>query len=490
MPSNSVKMTIQSNALNALFLPASRTQLKIGCSSAGGAAQPKLYASTQQLVNDFGYGPGVQAAALVLDKGGKVIFAKCAATTAGTATAVVHTGTGTSVVTVTGAPYDTYFVLVTITLGGTIAAGPISFTYSLDAGRTTSPVQSLGVAVTFAIPNTNITLNFAAGNTVAGDTFTFGTTEPKWASTDVQACINAVAAQLNTFSWDSGIHVVGKASASEAATLAGYVANLATQYFVYTRLMLETVDAVSGGNAAYGAGATTEATWMTAIQADYAATANDLLCVGAGHYNITSPVDSRQYRRPMSWVAAVRETLVLPHVHLGRVADGNLPALATAANDGFVYHDETVVPGLDGARFMALMSIPGKIGMFVKNPNMMSQLGSDFSILPYGRVMDVGCNVARLYLLNYVNDTVRLDAKTGYILERDARTIESGGTTQLQIALVAPGDASSVKMTIARNDAIQQTKILNATVRILALGYILEIDVNIGFSNPSFSVAA
>ena len=42
-------------------------------------------------------------------------------------------------------------------------------------------------------------------------------------------------------------------------------------------------------------------------------------------------------------------------------------------------------------------------------------------------------------------------------------------------------------MVVSRDDNLNVTKILTATVRVLALGYILEVDVDVGFANPQIA---
>ncbi len=563
-PTGEVQLTIVDGALGSVTAPPANVQAVIGCSSSGTSQQ--ILSTTQKtaLVTAYGYGPLVEAAALVCEAGGTVLAIKVPSNTTGlvtgsnaattavtgatTATPIVVSstshglttgdvvttasiggmteangtfvvtvitsgtfslngsvgsgtytsggtvqklgtsflGTGTSVMTESGAPYDAYQMLFTVTTGGTRGTAGIKFTLSLDNGRTTGPEIALGTATSYAIAQTGMTLNFAAGTLVAGDTFRFSTTPPVWSVGDVTTALATLQASTNTFG--GGVHIVGAMTGTNASTIQ---ANLITMQaaFRYTFGLIEARDNTAGES---------EATWMASVEADYASVSGVRLCAGAGHVDIRSPIKGSafgapNYRRPLTWGAAVRTVEVPIHVHIGRVRDGALdgvtgPGTAAYATDGYIYHDERVTPGFDTNRLMAARTIIGRPGVYIKNPNMLAPNGSDFTILPYRRIMDVACQVTHDTMILFINDTVRLDPVTGHILEKDARAIESALTAALRNNLVSPGHASNVSAVVSRVDDINSTKILTATVRILALGFILEEQIDIGFQ-PTPSTA-
>jgi hypothetical protein len=114
----------------------------------------------------------------------------------------------------------------------------------------------------------------------------------------------------------------------------------------------------------------------------------------------------------------------------------------------------------------------------------MAPAGSDFELLQYRRVMDVGCRVTfdRLTLLE--SDEVRL-GPDGFILEKDALAIEADVNNALHNALIVQGSASNARFVLSRTDDILATKRVNGETRILPLGYIKEIVHTIGFDNPN-----
>src|SRR5262249_32139583 len=139
-----------------------------------------------------------------------------------TSGSVTKTGTGTSVVTTTldatNGAFDYYFVKVLVVTGGTIATGPCAIQVSLDAGRNYGQVIQLGVANTYVIANTGITLNFAAGTLVTGDTYTFAAYGPMWTTANVQTALNAlVGSQYGVVGWGS-THIVSAGGGATAAT--------------------------------------------------------------------------------------------------------------------------------------------------------------------------------------------------------------------------------------------------------------------------------
>lgn len=478
MVANDVNITIEDGALGVLPTPTDQIHAVIGCTSIGTAQQIFSSATVKALVDNFGYGPAVEAAALSIQQSGApVLFIKVASSTPGAAGAVTHVGTGTSVVTETGAPFDTYSVKVLVINGGTIGVTGITFQVSMDGGRTYNPVVSLGVAVTYLIPNTNMTLNFAAGTMVAGDTFTFLTTEPIWTIADVQSAIDLLIASVQEFSF---VHVVGKVSASDASAIDTKMTAAATQFrYIYAQ-----TDARDHNVAE------SEATWIASLQTAFAGFSSLRVSVGAGYYLTTSPISGRQYRRPLGWSAASRACDVSVHTDLGRVLDGALQGVSFgAAGDGEFYHDERVTPGLDAARFLTARTLIGKAGVFILNPNIMTPAGSDFTLIQFRRVMDLSCRTTRAVMVNLLSSSVRLNSTTGFILEKDALAIESRLKSGLRDAVLAPGHASNIKATVSRTDNLSSTRTLNVTVRVLPLGYLKTINVDIAFENPALQAA-
>lgn len=410
-----------------------------------------------------------------------------------TATGATYTGTGTSAITVTGTPNDDYFVQLLVVTGGTISTAGITFQVSLDAGRSYGPVLALGTATTYVIPQTGITLNFAAGTLVAADIFRCQTFAPMWNTAGVQACFNALqASQYAAVGWGS-MHIAGGSTlggvpGADATTLQSYLDTLGNGY-VFTRAMLSARDAKAP--ASFGGAVETETTWTTAVTTDYSATSARRICACAGHYNIPSgvpnpTVGAPRYRRPLAWALAARQVQIPPQRHAGRVRDGSLTQISidptNDPKDGFIYHDERINLGFDAARFTSARSRIGLPGLYIFNPNLMAPLGSVFSLLPLGNVMDLACNLVHQVGQQIIDADVRLNPN-GTIFENEARAIESALLGAIQDQMISKSMISSATVTVDRTTNISTTSTVNINVSIVARGYVLQENVTIGFVN-------
>lgn len=405
-------------------------------------------------------------------------------------TGLSYSGTGTSVPTQTGVPYDDYRFQLKVILGGTIGTGPITFQLSLDQGRTFGPTIALGTASTYTVPQSGLVIAFAAGTLVTGDMITFITTAPLWNDAGVSAAITTI--QGSGYNWGAGIYVVGVSAGADATSIEGYLDTLATAY----RYSFAWVDARD-----YKPADATEATWMSSIQSDYSATSCVRVIASGGWYNIPSSIVNQsvgglpRYRRPGGWALACRSVaLNAPQVLLSRVSDGALGKIivnpSVDPQDGNIYHDERINPGLGSTnnqtgRFASMRTRIGLGTAFYNDePWTLAPAGSDFNLLPYRQVMDVGATLTHQTLQLLINSSVRLNPN-GTIVEKDARKIESIGGNAYAVGMTSVGMISSATFVLSRTDNIATTKTVNATGRFVALGYILEIDVSLGYQSPA-----
>jgi hypothetical protein len=487
----------------AVVVPAASVQLVIGCCSAGTVGTIVATQNVNTLVTNCGYGPGVEAAAMACAAGGTVVFIKATNNAAGTATAVTFAGTGTSVLTVTGAPLDDANVKFKFITGGTRGVTGITFQVSMDAGRSFGPVFSLGTAVSWTSPldaagrnPIGWTLNFAAGTIVALDTAIFSTCAPSWNDAGIQAALNTFQASQYASSGVGEIHVVGGitsaagqssgAAGADATAIGGYLETLRAG-FIYNRVILSGRDSLTP--VAWGGAGETEAVWYAAVALDYVAVSQRRVCASAGYYNMSGAVlqpaaGLPRYRRPGAWALACREVVIPPQRHAGRVKDGALSQIvvdpANDPGDGFVYHDERINSTLDGARFTSFRTRVGKPGFFVVNPNLMSGTGSVFTILPLGLVMDVACAIVHQIGQSEVNDDIRLNA-SGTIFENNARTIETEITNALTSQMPPASMSSNPIVSVDRTNNVRTTSNVNIAVTIYSRGYILQETITIGF---------
>lgn len=490
MAAPSINFTILSSGLGNVAPSPAGTIAIFGCSSGGTAnVVQDAYRRSDNLVTDYGYGPGPDLAAQLIQSGIPTIFVKVATSTPGASSAVTHSGTGTSVMTVSGVPFDQYNVIVTVFAGGVAGTDPEpSFTISFDGGATeTRPIAMPANRVYSGFAaTTGLTLNFTAATMVADDTYTFTTTAPTWVAADVATAVDALRADRR----ECGLgYVTGACSKASADTiLASVVQFLSVDKFI--RFIVEARDI---GNAE------TEAQWMAAISADFAAFTTDYMGVAAGACLSASSLTKVKFRRNIGQLAIVRAGRRTIARDIGAVADGALcPNYGGTNQTGplsgvpvdTVYHDEAGNPGLDANRFITVTSFNGITGYYITNPNLMCAPTSDFTLLQYGRVMDEGARITRNYFTLLLSTDVRLNRKTGFILERDAAAIESGCNTKLQSGLTAQNQASAAQCVVSRVDNISTTKTLTVTVSIIPLAYVKTINATLTFQNPTFASLA
>jgi hypothetical protein len=492
-----VNLHVQDGGLGASIPGAGGTMVVIGCCSAGTDFQPLSSTQPSDFSTNRGYGPAPELAGFIANQtGNDVILVKATSATPGANTAVRTTrvGSSTSVVTLTGTPLDSYYGKVTVKTGGTVGTAGMILEVSLDNGRTVYATINLGTASTYLIPNTGITLNFAAGTLDVGDVFQWVSTEPLWGSAGVVSAIQALYGVATTF---QDILIVGGSTATSSAggpgATAGDIATIDTAMTAlfnkkrFHRAMVNLRDADWGGTSSE-----TEAAWMASLTAAIVSTEALRTGATAGHYNCISAFSQSQFRRPLLFQAGARDSAVAIQVDLARVADGSLastPNSPPLVADGFIYHDEDRNPGLDAARLLTARTFPGRPGWYITNPNTLAAPGSDFSLLQMGHVIDAATAVAYQYFLGKLSDSVRVDATSGKILEVDAQALEGGCNAQLKAVLVDPGAVSSAFTTVNRTTNILSTKTLYVTVSVIPLGYLKTIDVTITFLNPALLAA-
>jgi hypothetical protein len=467
MASPAVNFRIQNGGLGNSPASPGGTVAVLGCSSAGVAnTVVGPYTDPARVTADNGYGPGPELVAALVQEGFQPLFVKTTSTTLGSSSAVTKVGTGVTVMTVSVATaLDRYNAVITMVRSGTVGSDPEpGFTVSLDGGVSVSSEIRMPASGDYIIPNTGLTIHFTVATAVAGDTYSFTTVAPAWSNSDITSAVNALR---DSNKLAGMIYLVGFCSAAAAGVyntaLSGY---LTKKKFV--RAVCETVDFAS-----------TEATWMTTVQNDYATFTSDLISVAATPILYPSALSGVNFRRSIGFPYILRLAKIAISKSAGEVLDGAL------ANVKTVYHDEALVPGLDNDRFVTATSIPGLIGYYITRANLMRGVGSDFSEMQYGRVMDEACRIAYNFFVQRLNSRVRLNPKTGLILEKDARSLESGCNAKLSQGIVQTGDASTATTVVSRVDNISTTKTLTVTIRVLPVGYIQDVEITMTFENPA-----
>jgi len=183
---------------------------------------PRLYGSAKAIRDYHGYCEGVEYAAIHAAATQKpILFTGIAIATAGVVgreDTSGNSGTSVSSLAAGGSGVLTeHDGVLGVDTGGTIGTDQIVLTLSLDGGTTTKKVR-LGTASSYEIPDVGVTVSFAAGTLVAGETIhTWHGTGPRSDSTGWAAARAALAAQQKAFR--SGLLTGDLQNSTEAAAL-------------------------------------------------------------------------------------------------------------------------------------------------------------------------------------------------------------------------------------------------------------------------------
>lgn len=451
-----------------------------GVCSQGPVNTPGIFALRNDLIAVYGKGTAVEEAAFCIETTGMpVLFVRTGDTVAGSCTAVVETGTGTSVVTIDAAvePYDDYEAGLRFITGGTVGVAGITLQETLDGGRSWGPVKALGTANTWTIADGNVKFNLAAGTIVALDTASTRASAPQWNNAELGTAVDALVSTGNK--WNT-LLVVGPVLAADVATLAAK--GVVLENIGKERTFISSFRYPNIGES--------EQSYLTAFKAAFDATVADRVVVCAGAADIQSPISQRRYLRRISSIVACRSIVSRPGQDLAEKGERNvspLPPTVRILDDANNprHHDELFNPGLDDARATTLRTWPGSPGAFINNARLMSSPGSDFEFLQHRDVMNLARETTRAILEKYSSADLVVDETTGFLLEEEAGAIDSEVDDALEEVLVETRNASASSFVTARADNILSTKKLRGALKVTPLAYPKSIEADVGFFNPA-----
>lgn len=464
-----VSIAIKDGALGVLPPNGNNVLTLLGMCSSGTANTAYEFGDPQVIKDTLGTGPLVEAAAAVLrEAGGSVRCVKISGSTAATFGSVTLSGTGSSVLTLTGStPYDTYNAKIKIVTGGANpASAVVTFQYSLDAGLNYSSVIALPAAGTYTIPGTGIALTFSAASLVAADIYSFDTVAPGYTTGEMNTAYDA--AVLDQEAAFFGIGLIGTPADATAAQAVFSALDTKLEAsataFRYVRGFMQAHSASD-----------------SATKSAFAALTSKRLVVCQGTVRLASAVGAYQVDRPVLYSVLARAAKATPSQDLAEVAAGSLLGVTA------VSRNESSTPNLDAYNFTTVRSLVGLRGFYITNCNLFSDNTSDYQYLQHGRVMDIACLLTRVGMLKFLNGSVRVNTSTGRILEEDAAAIESYVEGVVRAGVIQPGYASDARVTVIRTDNILSTSTLRATIRVTPLGYLKAIETTIGYFNPALA---
>lgn len=479
MTLSAVTMTETDGALGVLPPGQGKLLAIIGPANSGPLNTPQTFGRVADVKATFEGGSLVEAAATAIDRYGRpVLLVRSGASVAGTVSAVDADAEGTSVATVhAGAtPNDDYEIVVRFVKGGTRGTAGATYQISYDGGRNYGPETALGTDTDIEIPDAGgVTLDFAAGTFIAGDTYAVTTRAANFNSTELTAALDALAA--TTVRWGM-VEIATPIDPSTFDTVDGKIVGMSNAG--RDRYWIGTARLPNPGE--------TPNAYRTAL-AGFAAKATNFGSVVAGAVKQTSSVSGRKYRRPLLHTVAALQASVSDEVNIADINLGSLPGISIRDINGNPdEHDEALYPGLDDMRFITARTWDGYEGVYVNQPNLFSASGSDFDIVPRRLVINAGKEALRVYLARRLNRPIVVSKKTGQILETEALEIEAGVKAILRATLLSKPKASAIDFVLSRVDNLLSTKTLTGTMRVIPLAYPRFINVDVGYQNPALLI--
>ena len=484
MSQPTVTITELSNGLASL--PAGqKIKAFVGPADSGSLDTPGAYSRISDITGTFGGGPTVETAAFhVNDTGLPALIVRTDETTAGsygTIDVTAFTGTAAPATDVSTEPNDDYEAYIYFNTGGTTGTAGITYQWSLDDGRTLSPITALGTGLKITIPTSGgVAIDLTTAQTVvAGDIIRLRCNAPAPNNTELGTAMDALIASAVAF---DEVILCFPIDATFFDTLETKVA----------ALLAKGKEVFWCGNTRIPNDAEDEATYLSALTTIFSAKATDVGCLCAGAAEITSAVTSRKYRRPISFAVGSKLGKVSEEINIANPSGAHLlkgvSIRDTLGNPK--HHDESANPGLDDARFTVLRTIEDVQGIYVNRPRLFSASGSDFELVPHRRVMNLARAALRQYFVRRLSLPVLVNATTGYILEGEALEIESGAKAVMRSVLLAKPKASGIDFTLSRTDNILSTKTLTGNAGVIPVGYSEFINFDLGFRNPVLQVLA
>lgn len=484
-PNNNLGQTPQNPSnIIALIGPCTHPQIDLN--------EPRtLGGSPDNVVTQAGYGPTADLAANLVQGGATVVVVPCDYTPA-TPDAVEHTGTGASVMTITGDPFDRYMgIIVTVLRSGTPGDSvPPRVKVSLDNGLTETGAINMPADGVFdaLAETTGLTFNFTVATLVALDTYASATDYPTVAAADVVTAARALRQSTEPHSMVYCAAPFDRTDTETIWTEIGTFIPMKKFVCVFT----ETVDA----NGA------TEADWMADLAEDFEGAAVDFGVVAAGYAPCRSVALGAVMWRSIGWFGAVRAAQVAISRDLGAREDGPLCPFssestggvpmtkpkASSANPqplpaGLFIHDEALVPGLNSDQFMTIMSEVGLTGYYITNPNIMCGPISDYNLLQFRRISDEVARLTNIRFTQYLSGDILLDSN-GFILSKEAEKWQNGNNSACG-ALVTNQNVSSLGTVVAKTANIINNEPIPVTVKWQPKGYPKVFDVSINMSRTA-----
>ena len=408
------------------------------------------------------------------------------ATTAGTISQVKRTGDGGGKLTVDGSPTNAFNVVVKITAQGGLNAA--AFVVSTDGGVTFAEELTVPVTGEHALAGTGLKLLFAEAaeesqkpsSFLVNDTYSFTTTAPTMTNGDVIAAV----AKLKNFSEEyEFVHIVGASDLPLWQAISEAQIELRDAYHKPVFFVMEAgLPAPTAPEEPLMGGAGDLTDWALEMEAKGKKVKNYDVQVVTAWGRLVKLDGSTQTVNLAGMVsglyarAKVQESIGKTRTEAGfGIPKTKLLELLPAELDN------AVIELLDEAGYLTFREYDGLDDFFVYHAKMLSPDGSDFRYAEDVRVKNKIIRETRKEGLQLMNDDIDLEDVQGE-LETRAKFMFA----PLQ-RMIDDKEISSARITVpeGQEKSILEDETMRVKVRYGSRGYIREVDVDLGRSQPS-----
>lgn len=341
----------------------------IGSAEKGTVSTVKGVTPQTDIRSEFGYGHLPETLIDAIGQNASYLYAMKLPDQAGSLTSVTHSGTGTNIPTVSGAPKGgTWPVKVKITLAG--AVGVAKAAYSLNGGisyKTEGVIPASGLLV---LDDTGITVTYATGggDLVLGDVDSFWAIAPKGLVSDILSAMDLIQDTVGP----EVIVIADPVTPTEAQSILAR----AEQYFSD----IQPVDIVINPRERDVDNDETIEEYQTAILTEYADRAGDFAPAVAGEYAIADDVGEVRFRSLIGVITGQIQFMEPEH-SIAWTAFGSLHLVDTWTD--WEWEDYLQ---LDAARFIHARKYKQVAGCYLQDDQLLTDVNSKFRNLRESRV--------------------------------------------------------------------------------------------------------
>lgn len=467
-----VTHTVSDGLLHSAVTTGTGHHVKIGVSPIAADAPIVITGSmtAAKIKEALGLSPLADAVMDSVDNGSNKIYCiPVAGSTAGTNSEVTKTGDGTGTMAVSGSPTNAFSVIAKITLQG--ALNTAAFVVSIDGGYSYSDEITIPTTGSYELKGTGLTLKFTGSESTpfhVGDTFSFTSTAPTMTTSDVTAAVDKLKRFNEPFEF---VHLVGGSAVAVWQLISAAQVELSTVYHKPVFFLLE----AAGANQSESL-----AEYVARLEKERKQIKNYNVQVVPAR-GLYVKMDGTTQEVNLAGIAAGLYSRTAVHVSVGKtsqsaalgISKSKLLALRPAGIEEYI-------EALDLAGYLTFRNYDGLDNIYVYHAFMLSPEGSDYKYAEDVRVLNKIIRETRKAALLVLNDDIDLGDVQGELKTRAAFMFAPLQT------MIDSKEISAAEITVPddqQTDFIATGK-MRVVIRYIARGYIREIEIDLGRTQP------